>query len=150
MKRSDPKFRRIYERSALRAAFRSLFWAVITERRKQPNGFKLSDLAKAIATSKHEVSRWFNGDPNWTVNTIANLADALDIDLEIMARDRMTGAVYTPTGVQIVTIAQPAAKAMSVMGFTRSAPVASQFRLTRVPPDTPVSLIDSEDDRSAA
>lgn len=98
MKKTDPKFRRSFERGVLRAAFKSLFWAIITERKKRPEGFKLTELAKAISTSKHEVSRWFNGDPNWTVNTIANVADALDVDVRIEAVDRKSGVVFTPAG----------------------------------------------------
>lgn len=99
MKRNDPKFEQAYERAALRAAFVSLFWAVISERKKLLEGFTLLGLAKAIGSSKYEVSRWFNGDPNWTVNTIANIAHALGTDLLIQARERSTGRIFTPAGV---------------------------------------------------
>jgi hypothetical protein len=84
----------------LRSAFKSLFWAIITEKKKRPGGFTLMKLARDVSTSKHEVSRWFNGDPNWTVNTIANLASALDVDIQIQAIDRSTGMVFTAAGVQ--------------------------------------------------
>ena len=98
--KTDPKFRRAFERGVLRSAFKSLFWAIIVERKKRPEGFTLTGLAKAISTSKHEVSRWFNGDPNWEINTIANIADALDVEIEIQAKDRKSGAIYTPAGLQ--------------------------------------------------
>jgi transcriptional regulator with XRE-family HTH domain len=97
MKTHDPKFRSSFERGLLRSAFRSLFWAVITERKKKSD-FKLVDLARAVAASKHEVSRWFNGDPNWTINTIANIANALNVDVRIEAVDRTSGQVFTPAG----------------------------------------------------
>jgi DNA-binding phage protein len=98
--KTDAKFEAAYDRAALRSAFVSLFWAVISERRKRPDGFKLTELARQVGSTKHEVSRWFNGSPNWTLNTIARIARALNLDLVIEARDRATGAVYTPAGLQ--------------------------------------------------
>src|SRR5262245_26351616 len=94
----DTEFDCAYERGMLRSAFVSLFRAVITERKKRGD-FTLQGLAKTLGTNKAEVSRWFNGDPNWTVNTISNLAHALDVDVEIRARDRRSpGIVFTPGG----------------------------------------------------
>ena len=100
--KSDPKFTLSYERGMLRSAFVSLFWGIIMERKKR-GGFTLLALAKILGANKGEVSRWFNGDPNWTINTIANLASALNVDLKITAVDRDTGAVFTPAGIQITT-----------------------------------------------
>jgi len=81
----------------LRSAFVSLFWAVISDRKK--NGLTLIAVAKAIGSSKHEVSRWFRGDPNWTINTIASIAHALKLTLRILAIDE-EGRVYGPSGLQ--------------------------------------------------
>src|ERR1700692_4520416 len=106
-RKSDPKFVRAYERGMLRSAFKSLFWAIVSERKKRHAGYTLIQLAKGMATSKHEVSRWFNGDPNWTINTIASMANALDIDLRVEAVDRITGEVFTPAGIQVSTAYQP-------------------------------------------
>jgi transcriptional regulator with XRE-family HTH domain len=105
-RKTDPKFKRAYERAVLRSAFVSLFWGIINERRKR-GGFTLQGLAGAVGSSKSEVSRWFNGDPNWTVNTIANIADALDVDLKIEATDRVTGMIYTPAGVVYARTTSP-------------------------------------------
>ncbi len=99
-RKSDPKFMRSYDRGMLRSAFVSLFWGIIVERKKRI-GLTLLTLAKMLGTNKGEVSRWFNGDPNWTVNTIANLANALDVDIQIQAIDRATGEIYTPAGLQV-------------------------------------------------
>jgi|ERR1700674_2722171 len=107
MKRSDAKYRRALERGMLRSRFVSLFWNVITQRRKE-GVFTFQALAKAIGSNKGEVSRWFNGDPNWTVNTIARLTDALEVDLELQARDRRNKSlVFTPVGIQSVSILVP-------------------------------------------
>jgi transcriptional regulator with XRE-family HTH domain len=92
----DPKFERAYYRGMLRSAFLSMFWAVISERKKQ--GLTLIELAKAIGSSKHEVSRWFNGDPNWTINTIGAIAHALKLTIRIEAVDQQ-GNVYGPSGL---------------------------------------------------
>jgi transcriptional regulator with XRE-family HTH domain len=99
-RKSDPKFVREYSRGMLRSAFVSLFWGIIMERKKR-GSFTLQALAKALSTNKGEVSRWFNGDPNWTINTIANVADALDVELRIQAIDRKSGEVFTPSGLQV-------------------------------------------------
>jgi hypothetical protein len=87
------------------------------------------------------VSRWFKGDPNWTVNTIANIANALNVDLEIKARDRKTGVIYTPSGVQVATVSQPAANVRTPQNpFTRSNLIMRNFTLTRVPDETPANV----------
>jgi transcriptional regulator with XRE-family HTH domain len=93
----DPKIERAYYRAMLRSAFLSVFWAVISERKK--SGLTLISLAKAIGSSKHEVSRWFKGDPNWTINTIASIAHALKLTLQVQAIDEQ-GNVYGVSGLQ--------------------------------------------------
>jgi transcriptional regulator with XRE-family HTH domain len=105
--RSDPKFDKSYGRATLRSAFHSLFWAVLKEKRKN-GSFTFKELAKQLGTNKAEVSRWFNGDPNWTINTIANLAQTLDVQIKIQAIDHTTGVIFSPAGpvVQIPKQAQ--------------------------------------------
>jgi len=94
--KSDPKFLRKYDRIMLRASFVSLFWGAIEERRKR-GGFTFKEFAKQVGTSKSEMSRWFRGQPqNWTLNTVASLADALDLDIRLQAVERSTGIIYTP------------------------------------------------------
>ena len=45
------------------------------------------------------MSRWFTRDaPNWTLNSVSDLANALDLDIRIEATDRKTGTVFTPAG----------------------------------------------------
>jgi transcriptional regulator with XRE-family HTH domain len=108
----------------LRSAFVSLFWAVFSYRKKK-DGLTLQALAKAIPANKAEVSRWFKGDPNWTVNTIASVANALNVDLEMRAVDRTSGAVFTAAGVQ--TPAQnltPTVARVEDMSVTKTGPAA--------------------------
>jgi transcriptional regulator with XRE-family HTH domain len=91
-----------FARAMLRAAITSLVWVVFSERRKK-NGLTFAALAEALQVNKSAISRWFNSSPNWTVNTIADLANALDVDIEIRARDRRSGAIYTPSGTLTTT-----------------------------------------------
>lgn len=98
-KTSNEKRLRDYDRHMLRSAFVSVFWGAITEKRKNRK-FTLQELANRVGTNKSVVSRWFSKPhPNWRSDTMADIASALDLDLEITARDRLTGAIYTPQGV---------------------------------------------------
>lgn len=88
---------RDFDRGMLRSGFVSLF-AGIMMAKKRSKGFTFQKLADALGVDKSSVSRDFRGDPNWTVNKIADLANALDVEISIQARDRVTGAVFTPAG----------------------------------------------------
>jgi transcriptional regulator with XRE-family HTH domain len=98
-KKTDPRFEMSYDRAMLRSAFVSLFSGIISERRMR-GGFTFQELAKKIGSTKHEVSRWFNGDPNWTLNTIASIAHALEVELRIEAVDKSL-RVFKPSGIQV-------------------------------------------------
>jgi hypothetical protein len=89
-----------YDRDMLRSTFVSIFWAAITERRKHGK-FTLQSLADILGIGKWAVSRWFSGDPpNWTIDTISDVAGALNLDLKVEAIDRATGMVIRPSGIQ--------------------------------------------------
>lgn len=94
---------REYDRGMFRSGLVSLFWTVITERKKAPSGFTLQSLAEKLGVNKGQVSRWFNGLPNWEANTIADISDALEVDLQIVARDRRNGRFYSASGVYAPT-----------------------------------------------
>jgi transcriptional regulator with XRE-family HTH domain len=121
-KKTDPKFEMAYTRAMLRSAFVSLFWGIISERKKL-GGFTFQDLAKKIGSTKHEVSRWFNGDPNWTLNTIASIANALEVELKIEAVDR-SKRIYKPSGIQAIPYSTPS-------NNTKSENQQQPFKVTR-------------------
>jgi len=108
-KKIDPAKRlREYDRELLRSSFVSLFWGVISERRRGAK-FTLQSLADRLETDKSAVSRWFSGKlPNRTVDKIADIAGVLDLELKIEATDRTTGMVFTAAGPisQTVTISR--------------------------------------------
>jgi ribosome-binding protein aMBF1 (putative translation factor) len=99
MKSTKTKKNRLrdYDRLMLRSAFVSLFWSVVTERRRRGD-FTLQALAKKIGCDKSALSRWFATEPNWTLDTIADLAGALDLELRVEARERGTGMVFGASG----------------------------------------------------
>jgi transcriptional regulator with XRE-family HTH domain len=83
----------------LRSTFVSLFWAVINHRRKEDK-FRFQQLADGIQQDKSTVSKWFNSEPNWQLNTIADIANFLGLELRIEARDRISGQVFTASGLR--------------------------------------------------
>ena len=106
----DPSQRlRDFDREMLRTQFASLLWAAIQER-KRIGRFTLQELATRIGVGKSQVSKWFSGKShNWQLDTIADMAHALDLDFEIRARERTTGTIFTASGVAhetMVTIAK--------------------------------------------
>ncbi len=108
MNRSEDHMR-AYNRGMMRSAVVSLFWAAIADRKKR-GGFTFQALAKALGRDKSAISRWFSADaqPNWSLDTIADIAEALNLDLQVTATDRVTGAVYGSTGVRHAPMGLPA------------------------------------------
>jgi len=102
---------REYDRNLLRGALTSLFWGVIMARKKRGR-YTMQDVADAIGKDKSAISRWFSTAPNWRLDTVADIASALDLDLEFQARERSTGAVFTTSG-QVVGQGSPVAPATS-------------------------------------
>jgi Helix-turn-helix len=97
-KRKERRLRE-YDRAMLRSAFVSLFWAAIYER-KQRSKYTLQMLADKLSKHKSGVSRWFSKDPpNWSVDTISDIANALDLEIDLRAADRITGKVFTSSGI---------------------------------------------------
>lgn len=87
-----------FDRDRLRSDLFSLFWAVISDRKKRGK-YTLKEVAIATKRDKSAVSRWFASPPNWQLNTVADIASALDLDLEFRARERSTGRVYCGSGL---------------------------------------------------
>lgn len=89
---------RDYDRQMMRSAIVSLFWNVISDRRKRSE-ITLNAIAVKLKINKSAVSRWFSGDkPNWTMDTVSDLAGALDLEIVVEAIDRKAGVVYTSNG----------------------------------------------------
>jgi len=92
---------REFKRQMLRAEFQSLFWnALLT--RKRDSGFTMKALADKLGINKSYVSRSFSSPPNWTIDKLADMAEVLDLDLVVEARDRLNDRVYTSSGTKTV------------------------------------------------
>jgi hypothetical protein len=90
---------REYDRAMLRSAFVSLFWVAISDRKRRGK-YTLQMLADKLGTNKSGVSRWFSKDPpNWGIDTISDVASALELDMDLRATDRVTGTVFTSSGI---------------------------------------------------
>lgn len=99
-KLSDLEAKREYNRGMLRSAFASLFWTEIA-RRKKEGTLTQSALADMLGVNKSAVSKWFSdGEPNWEIDTIADIALALDLEFVLRARNRKTGNTHTPYGIE--------------------------------------------------
>lgn len=96
--KTDDKQMRDYNRQMLRGAFRSLFWVMFSERKRNEK-FTLQAFADKLGIGKSSLSRGFNEPQNWTIDKMADMAHVLGVELVIEARNVKSGAVYTPTGV---------------------------------------------------
>ena len=108
--KTDPAFLRAFDRQMLRAKFQSLFWNVISARKK--NGkYTLQQLADTLGVNKSAVSRGFSEPQNWTIDKLSDMADALGVELVIEPRDKVGDMIYTPVGMTqpVVTGSQSSA-----------------------------------------
>lgn len=97
----DDDTMREINRELLKSEMTTIFFAAIAERKKA--GFSFQALADAMGINKSTVSRWFATPPNWELNTVSDLAHALNLRLEIRAHERDTGAVFEAGPPSVVT-----------------------------------------------
>jgi transcriptional regulator with XRE-family HTH domain len=90
---------RKYRRLSLRSLFTSVLWCAFTHQKKT-NGLTLTRLAEKTGRKQQQVSRWFSSNPNWTLDSIADVAEALNLELRIEAKDKSTGMIFTPYGIK--------------------------------------------------
>lgn len=108
-KRNEKGYKREIARGMLKSAFASLFWGAIAEKRRVLGSYPMQRLADGLEVDKSTVSRWFSSEGhNWELESVADIADELDLDLRIEAVDRSTGTVITPSGVRARVLAQKA------------------------------------------
>lgn len=94
----SPEETREFNRRLLRSSFVSIFWNAITAR-KRAKGYKLQDLAHSLGRDKSVVSKWFSSEPNWTIDTIADIGAALDLKIKVYAVDEEGGNIITPSEI---------------------------------------------------
>ncbi|MDR6904270.1 helix-turn-helix transcriptional regulator [Rhizobium miluonense] len=119
-----------------RAMFRSLFWNVISFKRKH-EGYSLKKLADDLRINKSAVSRWFSNDPNWSINTIADIAFALNVEIKVMAMDKQTGCKFGPSGEiaeqpSAWSVTNPEGRSVVRSAFAGGVPISTINRSKRV------------------
>lgn len=90
--KNDPAFLKSFDREMLRARFRSLFWNIFSKR-KADDGLTMQAFADRLGVHKSAVSRGFSDPQNWTIDKLADMAEALGVELVIEARDAKTGRI---------------------------------------------------------
>lgn len=55
--------------------------AASIQRRRKEQGYTQQDLAKKLGVSQVMISRWENGEENFTVATLAKISSALDMEM---------------------------------------------------------------------
>lgn len=91
-------FDRDYARAMLRSEFVSMFVSALKFRKQRQPEFGVVALAKTIGKDKATLSRDLGGSPNWGLDTVSDLANALQCDLLVELVDRETGARIRATG----------------------------------------------------
>ena len=84
-----------YRKRSVHSMFQSLFWGALQDKHR-----RIDDIADRTKYNKEHVRCLFRRDAWWSINAISDVAEALDLELNVEARDRTTGKVYTPSGVK--------------------------------------------------
>jgi hypothetical protein len=88
-----PELMRDYDREMLRSSVVTMFYGAL--QRKKERGYTAQKMADTLGVHKSCVSRWFSGAlPNWELNTVSDLAFAMNLDLHFSACDRDSGEVF--------------------------------------------------------
>jgi hypothetical protein len=90
---------REFARISLRSEFQSLFWNIFSVRKRQ-TGFTFKALADALGINKSYVSRSFSSPPNWQIDKLSDMAEALGVELIVEARDKNGQVIYSASGIR--------------------------------------------------
>ncbi len=91
-----------YKEVAFRVLDASIFGAFLLaiEARRDEDSLTQTKLAELMGRDKANISKLLEGPQNWTVQTISDLAQALDLEVEFVLHDKhKPGRQFTPTGV---------------------------------------------------
>ncbi|SRR6266849_9266194 len=92
--------RRTFAAQLLEASFFGAFIMAI-DARKNEQGLTQGELAQRAGREKTGISKLLSGPRNWTIRTISDLAEALDLAVEFVLVDRLNSfRQFTPTGIE--------------------------------------------------
>ena len=87
----SPEEEEKYRRLSLHSMFQSLFWGALQDKHR-----KIDDIADKTKYNKEHVRCLFrHGYTWWSINAIFDVAEALDLELRVEARDRSTGKILS-------------------------------------------------------
>lgn len=109
----DDKFLREFSQQMLRAMVQSVFVSVFNEA-KRTSKLSQSGLAKRLGINRSVISRNLSDPPNWTVDKISDMAEALNVDIEIIARNRVSGQCHTARGVIHISVSTATGRVITV------------------------------------
>lgn len=90
-----PEEEKKYRQMSLHSMFSSLFWGVI-QRNRGKKECTIDEIARKTGYSKQRIMNLFSSHPQWSCNAIFYVAEALNLELIVEARERSTGKIYTP------------------------------------------------------
>ncbi len=121
-----------FDREMLKVAFSSLFWSIITFK-KEKEGFSLKKLADELGVHKSMPSRWFSGaGPNWELNTIADIARSLNVEISVVATDKDSGVIFSPSGEVSDPRVRSVTTANNSVSISKEAPIRTISREVRL------------------
>lgn len=105
MRQVSSERRRKFAAELMESAFFGAFLLAI-EARKSEQALTRSELGKRMGREKTGISKLLSGPRNWQVDTISDLAEALDVRLEFALVDRLNPLRrFTATGTEFQTFA---------------------------------------------
>lgn len=97
--RYDAEERDFLGETLARRIFGAIYAALIL--RKSDQGLTRAAIGDRTGRDKTGVSKILRGPGNWTIKTISDMANALDLDVEVRFVDKYNEyRIFTPTGIQ--------------------------------------------------
>ncbi|MEJ0094137.1 MAG: helix-turn-helix transcriptional regulator [Methylocella sp.] len=109
-----------------RQIFGALYLAV--QFRKASQGLSRVDFGDRTGRDKTGVSKLLSGPGNWTTRTISDVANALELDVQITFVDRYNPyRAFTPTGINYLPVNVAAQGYMNSMGGANSGMMVEEW-----------------------
>lgn len=119
----SPKHQLQFASEVLEAQIFGAFWLAIEARRKE-DGLTQNELSERTGRDKTNISKLLDGPRNWTLKTISDLAEALNLQVEFSLKDKKKPErVFTPTGVTWESVTEiPAVTTQAVTAANTAMP----------------------------
>jgi DNA-binding phage protein len=99
---ADPNARAFFERELSKANAIATLMRTLDEARKR-NDISKAEVARRVGSERSSISRLLSGrEANPTLNTLADVADALDVEIEVRLKPRPAKSRKPHTPVKVV------------------------------------------------